>query len=719
MLKLDKKTNLLRSLILLTILFIATQILFAWINFLTSQMLDSFISLSMTSEVLRLKIFIVGSLKFIFSQIVIYAALVFVIWYMAMSLGEFIKLTRNKTYLVGIFLWFNSVIYILAANTYFVPNSFFAKLIRNSLFQHSLSSTALQYILGITTGILLTAIIFALLNLVTSFYQKRNILRHTNALLFAIVILSLLSFDKLAAKSLPLSIATETQPNIIIIGLDAMRLDCIGENNKQNVYTPHIDSFLNSSIQFSNSYTTLARTFPSWTSILTGSYPLHNLARGNNTDLDFIRLTETLPKQLKLAGYETIYGTDDTRFNNTNESFGFDHIISPPMGVNDFLLGTINDFPLSNLLIPTPIGKLLFPYNYANHGTALTYTPDNFLQLIRNRLHQRDPKPLFMAVHFTLTHWPFYWFNDKQALNINTMERYRLSLQAADNQFNQFLTVLSENKLLDHSIVILLSDHGIAMGLPGDRLVTPAKYQGDAENIKKITNSTYSTNHNFGIDTSYGYGGDLLSLEAYHILLAFKGYGVNLGHAETVTDRVSAMDIAPTLLALLHLPAMKLSDGISLLPYFSNPHLTQNTNRPFFIETTFSPEEIQKENISVGDVLQKTLQFYRVVPETGLVFIKNNAETAMNKDKQFGILQGDWLLVRYPKSTRTRLISNNSHPEGLTFEDYQVPAYLVLVNLKSGQWTTELNTSFALVSPAKTLLEQLSAFYGNELGEVS
>src|SRR5204863_1260045 len=131
-------------------------------------------------------------------------------------------------------------------------------------------------------------------------------------------------------------------------------------------YTPHMDEFLNQATVFSESLTPLARTFPSWVSILTGAYPKNSNVRYNLSDQITFDLKQTLPSILRDHGYKTIYAIDETRFSNINESYGFDQIVAPPTGFNDFLIGTINDFPLSNLLVNTILGKYLFPYSYAN-----------------------------------------------------------------------------------------------------------------------------------------------------------------------------------------------------------------------------------------------------------------------------------------------------------------------------------------------------------------
>jgi arylsulfatase A-like enzyme len=715
-----KSLNLFRTLLILTIISIFTQILFLYLNSLTNQLIDTFITSSITTEVLKSKIFLIGLIEFLAAQLLVYGVFLCLVWYVATAIGALLHLRERWTYTLGLLLWLTSVVTVVTANCYFSPNSFFSGLIQNYFL--TLSNTTLK--ITFTSGAILLAsvCVLAFIHLTQQLAQKKHLLRHGSVLTLIAVILFLQVGEKITTRPVTISTASAARPNVIIIGIDALRPDFVGfYQSEKTARTPTLDNFLSTAIEFSNATTTLARTFPSWGSILTSSYPLHNRVRGNNTNLSYINVADTVPKEFKKAGYATLYGTDDTRFNNTNEVFGFDHIISPTMGLIDLVFGSINDFPLTNLIIPTVVGKLLFPYNYANHGTAITYVPTNFLALIQSRLHQRDTsKPLFISVHFTMSHWPFYWFNDKQPLNSHMLQRYQSSITGVDAQLSAFLKILKQNKLLDHAIVILLSDHGLSLGLPAERPISVANYNGDKNNIKKIPVYHYSKDQgssaDYNIDTSYGYGGDVLSLKQYHTLLAFKGYGVDIGKPHSVTDRVSLMDIGPTLLALLKLNPLPRSDGISLTPYlFQQTPVTASQTRRFFLETTFSIDALEKEDISVSDVLQKTVQLYEVNFKSGLISIKLADEKLMNHDKQFGLVQGDWFLVKYPSFQRTRL--RVSGKETIA-EIYTQPSYYILINLKSGAWTTELDTPFALNSPVQSLLRDLRAFYGDELNRV-
>jgi arylsulfatase A-like enzyme len=716
------KSSLLQSLITLTCLLIFSQLLFLYVYSLTSNLIDGVISASLTSEIFRMPLFIFGLLKLIASQLIVYAVFVWGIWYLAISAGELFHWRVTYTYILGLLLWLLCVAGVIAANVVYVRYSFFSALVQNNILNNSLSNMQLYYVFLTALSVVLILSVIAVFNLCHSFSLKKNIYRHGLMLAFLFLIACLYVTNIISQEPRTYA-ASVAKPNIIFIGLDALRPDHVGFYNNNQTDTPNMNAFLKSSVSFTNAYTVLPRTFPSWSTILTGRYPLHTGARGNITELSTLDVTETLPKRLQQDGYETIYETDDTRFNNTNKIFGFDRVITPPMGINDFVLGTANDFPLSNLLVPTFIGRYLFPYNYANHGVANTYDPKNFLSLVQRSLHNRPDKPLFLAVHFTISHWPFYWFNDHQPLGLRELQRYEFGVKAADTQLAAFLNTLKENGLLDHAIVVFLSDHGTSLGLPGDRVTAKAFYQGDKENIKKLPEGKYrnvsgltsNIAADYGVDTSYGYGGDVLSLKQYHSLLAIKGYGVDVGAPHAVDGRVAFMDIAPTILDLLQQPALASRDGISLKPYLLNSSIVPDNGRPLFLETTFTLEEIEREGISMEKVLEKTIRLIDIDQHTGLIYVKNADEKIMNKQKQLAILQGDWILARYPDSLRRHFEKDANN--NMVFKDYTQPPYMVLVNLKTGQWTTEMDTPFAQAAPIAVLLAQLKSFYGSGMGE--
>jgi hypothetical protein len=366
----QRKYHLLRALILLTILSVASQLFFLWVGSLNSPLIDSLIASSIVAQLLHSHIFIFGLLRFLLSHLILNALFVYLIWYLTLCVSDLFNLKNKSKYLLGIQVWMIATCFIVVSNAIYANHSFFAMAFHQQPLW-DVSNTQLHVIMLSCAIMLLIICALACIQTTIQLLQKKNLRRHGVMLGMISLFLSLYGYDYYSAK--PNNAPYKgTQPNIIIIGFDAVRPDFLSFYNHEHSPTPTIDGFLKSSISFSQAYAPLPRTFPSWVSILTGNYPIHHHARGNSTNLNTVVLTDTLAKTLKQHGYKTIYGTDDTRFNNTNQLFGFDDVITPPMGINDFLLGTINDFPLSNLIIPTPLGRLLFPYNYANHGAAIT-----------------------------------------------------------------------------------------------------------------------------------------------------------------------------------------------------------------------------------------------------------------------------------------------------------------------------------------------------------
>jgi len=61
--------------------------------------------------------------------------------------------------------------------------------------------------------------------------------------------------------------------NIILLIIDALRPDHLGFNGYHRNTSPNIDNLAKEGVFFENTYTTLPRSDPSITSILTGMYP--------------------------------------------------------------------------------------------------------------------------------------------------------------------------------------------------------------------------------------------------------------------------------------------------------------------------------------------------------------------------------------------------------------------------------------------------------------
>ncbi len=696
----------------LTLGSIIAQISLFFIHYRVSDLLDSLIKSSLTVNMLHPSI-VFPLVSFIAIQVAAYILFIYWIALMANRIGQLVKWGDLATYGLGIFLWLTGAIAIVSFNSYFYPDSFFSRWLTNYPFW----TERMSHIVRFGSASLLTTT--SLLAFFLAFFYKRDLIIASLLLMLVLLFFTSHVYYQWISHHPHHPKSISKQPNVIVIGLDSLRPDFIGYfNQPHKVNTPHLDQLLTSAAVMEDAYTPLARTFPSWISILTGKYPLHHFARTNLGDPTPIIANDTLAKKLKAAGYETLYATDEKRFSNITHEYGFDHVIGPRMGIDDFILGGLSDFPLTNLLVNSSLGQMLFPYNFANRAAAITYDPNTFLQQIELQLSHRSNKPLFIAVHFCVSHWPYTWAHPHRMDSPYAAIRYGQSVEAVDAQLGAFLHIAKQQGLLDNSVLVILSDHGTTVGIPGDRIIAEENYLGKPDQLKWITRYKLDLppphQGKLSLNTSFGQGTDVLSLKQYHVLLAFQGLGKMTIPAHSIHDRAALLDITPTLLDLLNLPAIDKADGISLKKQLLLTHSSQTSNkRPLYFETDLSLSAIEKNNIFVNQVLRRAIGLYSIDPKTGRLSVKSEAHSAILHNKQRAILQGDWLLAKYPESLTT--LFSPAPKKTLQPVSYSIPSYFVIANIKTGQWSIGLHSAFAKTAPIDTMLKELVAFYGDEV----
>ena len=184
----------------------------------------------------------------------------------------------------------------------------------------------------------------------------------------------------------------DSRPHVVILGIDSLRND-LSEASDGQTLTPNIDAFLADAHRFRDTASPLARTFPAWVSILTGRHPVTTNARFNLMPRALVEEGDTLADALKAQGYHAVFATDEARFANFDGSYGFDQLITPPIGASDFVIGTVGDLPLVNVLAGTRAGGWLFPAIYANRAAYVTYEPRDFVGTPRSRVAHRGTEP--------------------------------------------------------------------------------------------------------------------------------------------------------------------------------------------------------------------------------------------------------------------------------------------------------------------------------------
>ena len=167
-----------------------------------------------------------------------------------------------------------------------------------------------------------------------------------------------------------------------------MRLDYLRRYGGQGL-TPNLDRFLSGADLVRDTTTPAARTFSSWVAILTGRSPPVTGARFNLADRTIVSANPTIADVLRGRGYHTVYSTDEVRFANIDETYGFDQVITPPIGASDFLIGTFNELPLASVVINTRVGQVLFPVFLRQSGSGDAVSTRNLPRAARPRVAVR------------------------------------------------------------------------------------------------------------------------------------------------------------------------------------------------------------------------------------------------------------------------------------------------------------------------------------------
>lgn len=432
------------------------------------------------------------------------------------------------------------------------------------------------------------------------------------------------------------AVADPDKPNVIFVGIDSLRCD-IAINSGGFVETPNIGHFLRDAKVFTDTTTPLARTFPSWMSILTGQHPVSTNARFNLMPRALVNEGRTIGDLLQERGYRTIYATDEVRFANINETYGFDQTITPRIGTTDFLLGNANDLPLPNLLSGLPITRWLFPNTYANRAAWVTYRPESFLRRLDTEIQPSGPT--FLAVHLTLAHWP-YWYGGlaKPVFSPTWREMYGFAVPAVDRQFAGVMDILRRKGLLDNAIVVVLSDHGEALGKRSDTLMSRF---GKPEEIG---------------GSIWGHGTSVLSPHQFQVLLAFRGFGsADFKGAGHLPEPASLEDIKPTIMELLGARTGEIGpvDGQSLGPVLrGETPPAELVDRIRFTETDVNTPKLLAGQIDEKGLIKEAASFYEIEPMRGWSQLRADGLSTLLNRKQRAAMQGDLLLAAIPRDTQ-------------------------------------------------------------------
>lgn len=406
---------------------------------------------------------------------------------------------------------------------------------------------------------------------------------------------------------------TNIGPNIIFIGIDSLNPDHTRYFGYQYNTTPHLDEFMSENIVFSSCHTPLARTFPSWYSILTGKYPKrtgvrYNLINRKYISPDAVTISQYLKKNYD---YFTAYFTDETRFCNITSEDGFDYLRHPVMGVKDFIFGNFHDFSLTNVFFNNPLGYKVFKFTDINRAVYHMYNPRFFRNDLCGFLDKLKKKKRFLlTVHFCAPHWPYdasspypYLFDTQENIQYSP---YDGTLKMADDQFGKFIKTLKKKRLYENSVIIILSDHG--------------------ETIK-------------------GHGTNLKDSAQNRILLTIKPQFQSL-HKE-INDLVRTIDIAPTVYEFLNIETSLDFDGKSLLPLIKGKEKIPRYN-PIIMETGFSVDTPGGAGLALQEMVTQGIAFYEF-DRRGIITVQEKFHDKLVERKQRAVQTPEWKIVVEPQ----------------------------------------------------------------------
>lgn len=282
--------------------------------------------------------------------------------------------------------------------------------------------------------------------------------------------------------------------NVLLVTFDTTRADRIGCYGNERIATPALDGLASQGVRFAKAVSVAPITAPSHSSILTGMYPTAHGFRDNG--LFVLRESNlTLAEILAKSGYATAAAVGSFP---VVSRFGFDQGFEL---FDDHLTGMYEDY-LGNRTVPKD--SLFFDERRAAQVNEAVFP----------WLENRSDEPFFLWVHYFDAHQPFE--PPPPYDQIYADDLYNGEIAYADAALGKLLDHMRRLGQLENTLVIMTADHGEGLG-----------------------------EHNEVTHAVLAYDSTL------HVPLIIRPPGNGEHSPIVVPDRVSTVDIVPTVLDLL------------------------------------------------------------------------------------------------------------------------------------------------------------------------
>lgn len=230
--------------------------------------------------------------------------------------------------------------------------------------------------------------------------------------------------------------------NVLLVTLDTVRSDHLGCYGYEAAQTPAIDSLMKNGLRFDDAVASVPLTLPSHATMLTGLYPPRHGVRNNGTHHltpDHVTLAETLSAH----GYDTA-------------AFLGCFVLDERFGLNQ-------GFDVYDFQVPPGGFRAADPDYNERQADAVT---DAALRWLTNRQTSQPTSPFFLWVHYFDAHMPYE--SPLQNAPQFAGRPYDAEIAFTDRQFQRVLDELDKLNLRERTLIVLVSDHGEALGEHGE-----------------------------------------------------------------------------------------------------------------------------------------------------------------------------------------------------------------------------------------------------------
>jgi lipoteichoic acid synthase len=311
--------------------------------------------------------------------------------------------------------------------------------------------------------------------------------------------------------------------NLILFVLESVPAEYVAGYNHKYKVTPNIERYLNQSMVFSDIYAHIPSTHNALVSLLGSLYP--QISYESVTQEHPTIAWPTISSELKAKGYNTaFFQSSDNKFARMDEFLSkrrFDKIAD------------YKDIPCNTGIFDSKWEYLDGVDEKCLAEAALNWLPQH-----------KTSKPFFATLWTMQTHYPYFSSGPEKDFGVDyaDLNRYLNALQNSDAILGNLLDELNRRGLSESTLVVVVGDHGEA----------------------------------FGKHDVYGHATGLYE-ENLRVPLLFINPLLFKGQKKSIVG--GQVDIAPTIMDVLGLPAPPDWQGMSLLhpdhinrAYFLNPY---------------------------------------------------------------------------------------------------------------------------------------------------